>query len=310
MNWLEVKLNAEPALLDDLCRQLEDAGVSGLVIEDEASVTDFLEKNRKYWDYVDESVLEQVRGICSVRFYLEDSGEGRGELERIRGLVPGDYEVSLVQDEDWENNWKQYYVPIETGEKLVIVPEWLEVPDSGRVPLRMDPGLIFGTGSHPTTRMCLEELERFRPARVLDLSCGSGILGIAALLLGASQAVGVDIDDKAPGVVLANAALNGIGEDRLKVYAGDVLGDGELRERLAGSYDLVLANIVADVIVSLATAVPSFLAPGGAFVCSGIIEGRQAEVEHALSRAGLAVTGHRRSEDWHCYTAVRKEEVR
>ena len=309
MDWLEVTLAAQPDRLDGTCADLEEAGVSGLVILDEASVRDFLDKNRKYWDYVDDDVLRQLSGVCAVRFYLEDSDDGRGELERIRRRVPGEYSVSTVRDEDWENNWKQYYRPIRIGERLIVVPEWLDVPEEGRVPLRMDPGLIFGTGSHPTTRMCLEQLQRLKPRRVLDLGCGSGILGIAALLLGAETAAGVDIDEKAPSVVMANAALNGIYGDRLTVIAGDVTGDEGVRRRLAGSYDLVLANIVADVIIAIAPFVPEWLAPGGTFICSGIIEGRQNEVVLALERAGLTVTEHHKSEEWHCLTAVGKEEL-
>ncbi len=309
MDWLEVTLAAQPDRLDGTCADLEEAGVSGLVILDEASVRDFLDKNRKYWDYVDDDVLRQLSGVCAVRFYLEDSDDGRGELERIRRRVPGEYSVAAVRDEDWENNWKQYYRPIRIGERLIVVPEWLDVPEEGRVPLRMDPGLIFGTGSHPTTRMCLEQLQRLKPRRVLDLGCGSGILGIAALLLGAETAAGVDIDEKAPGVVMANAALNGIYGDRLTVIAGDVTGDEGVRRRLAGSYDLVLANIVADVIIAIAPFVPEWLAPGGTFICSGIIEGRQNEVVRALGKAGLTVTENHKSEEWHCLTAVGKEEL-
>ena len=307
MDWMEITLAAQPDRLDEICADLEETGVSGLVILDEASAVDFLEKNRQYWDYVDDDVLRRLAGVCAVQFYLEDSDEGRAELNRIRRQVPGEYSVRSVRDEDWENNWKQYYQPIRIGDRLIVVPEWLKVPEEGRIPLLMDPGLIFGTGSHPTTRMCLEQLQKLTPRRVLDLGCGSGILGIAALLLGAETAFGVDIDEKAPGVVMANAALNGIHEDRLTVIAGDVIGDGGVRRQLVGRYDLVLANIVADVIIALAPFVPDWLAPGGAFVCSGIIEGRQYEVRRALENAGLTVTDHYSSEEWHCFTAVGKE---
>lgn len=306
MNWLEITLKAVPEELDALCDRLEEAGVSGLVINDETTVNDFLDKNKKYWDYVDEDVLESVKGVCSVQFYLEESESGLIELERIRAAVPGEYAVKTVKNEDWENNWKEYYKPIETGKRLVIVPEWLEVPEGGRVPLRMDPGLIFGTGSHPTTRMCLEELEKLTPKTVLDLGCGSGILGIAALLLGAEQAVGCDIDEKAPHVVMENGALNGLYADRLIIYDGDVLSDKLLEKRLEGKYDLVLANIVADVIINLTPAVPKWMASGASFICSGIIEGRQYEVEQALTKAGFRIVNHRKQEEWHCYVACRE----
>ena len=307
MNWLEVTVSAQPDKLDALCDDLERAGVSGLVINDEATVNDFLEKNRKYWDYVDDDVFDKIRGVCTVQFYLEDNEAGFAELERIKAAVPGDYVHHVVKNEDWENNWKQYYKPMETGERLIIVPEWEEVPKNGRIPLRLDPGLIFGTGSHPTTRMCLEEIERYSPKTVLDLGCGSGILGIASILLGAERAVGCDIDEKAPKVVMENAALNSIYEDKLSVYSGDVLSDAWLSEKIAGKYDLVLANIVADVIIAMAPNVPLWLDNNGVFVCSGIIEGRQNEVKNAIAKAGLEITGERRSEEWYCFTAKLKE---
>ncbi|MBP5167417.1 MAG: 50S ribosomal protein L11 methyltransferase, partial [Oscillospiraceae bacterium] len=165
------------------------------------------------------------------RFYLPDDEDGRLRLEALLSRL-GDCRASVasVKDEDWENSWKQYYKPIETGARLVIVPEWEAPPeDGGRIPLRLDPGLIFGTGAHASTRMCLEALENVRAKRVLDLGCGSGILGIAALLLGAESCLGCDIDDKAPAVAAANAALNGISGDRFRVLAGDVLLDAPLR---------------------------------------------------------------------------------
>ena len=214
--------------------------------------------------------------------------------------------VSTVEDSDWENNWREYYKPIEVGEKLVVVPEWEPIPEGGRVALRLDPGLIFGTGSHPTTRMCLAALENYvnQNTRVLDLGCGSGILGIGALVLGAGSCLGCDIDPKAPDVVMANAALNGIGGDRLSACSGDVVADASLRRRFGTGYDLVLANIVSDVILPLAPHVPGFLAPGGVFITSGIIEGRQDEVRAAVERAGLVIVEHRCEEEWHQFTAV------
>lgn len=308
MNWIEVTVCAVPDKLDELCDSLENAGVSGLVINDEATVNDFLDKNKKYWDYVDDEVFDSVRGVCSVQFYLEDSEDGKMELERIKNAVPGDYRTSIVKNEDWENNWRQYYKPMETGEKLVIVPEWEEVPENGRVPLKLDPGLIFGTGSHPTTKMCLEELEKIPAKKVLDLGCGSGILGIAAVLLGAEKAVGCDIDEKAPNVVMENGALNGIFEDRLSVYSGDVLNDKWLADKIAGKYGLVLANIVADVIIALSPSVPQWLDKDAIFICSGIIEGRQYEVKNALKAAGFEIIKERHIEDWYCFVSKLTEE--
>ena len=255
---------------------------------------------------VDDELESKFRGVSRVKFYLSDDDEGRALLETIRAGIGREITTTCVQDSDWENNWRQYYQPIEIGDKLVVVPEWLETPDDGRIPLRLDPGLIFGTGSHATTRMCLAALEHYAAPgkRVLDLGCGSGILGIGALLLGCAHVTGCDIDPKAPEVAAANAALNGFYEDKFTVCAGDILADAGLRRRLGTGYDIVLANIVADVIIPLAALVPAFLTPGGTFVCSGIIDGREDEVAAALTRAGFTVTAHDTLEEWHCFTAV------
>ena len=302
MNWLEVTLNTDREHMDGACEKLEALGVTGLIINDEEQVKNFLETGRQYWDYVDEEVLKRVEGVCSVQFYLEDSKEGEKELDRIKSELPGEYTVKKVRDEDWENNWKEYYKPIETGEKLIIVPEWESSGDTDRTILRLDPGLIFGTGAHATTRMCLETAEEFSPVTVLDLGCGSGILAIAALLLGAKSAVCCDIDEKARKVVLENAELNGIGADRIMVYSGDITSDEGVARKISGKYDLIFANIVADVIISLASKIPPLLSDNGTFICSGIIEGRQRETENALIKAGLRVKGHRELDGWHSFT--------
>ncbi len=301
MQWLECTVpgGTDP---DEVCGRLAMAGVEGMSVEDEREFRDFLENNRAYWDYVDEELERRFTGLSRVKFWLSCDADGQAVLDRVRaaGFAPS---TALIADEDWENNWKQYYKPLPIGERLVVVPAWEEVPGDGRLPLRLDPGLIFGTGSHPTTRMCLEALESLvtPEARVLDLGCGSGILSIGALVLGSREAVGCDIDPKAPDIAMDNAALNGIGPDRFRVFAGDVLSDEGMRRRLGAGFDIVLANIVADVILPLAPLSRRFLAPGGVFVTSGIIEGRQDEVEAALKKAGYAILGHDCQEEWHCF---------
>ncbi len=304
MNWLEITVNTSHENLYTLTNRLTALGIDGFITEDEADVRDFLENNQKYWDYVDEDFMKSMAGVCRIKFYLEDSSSGRAELARIEAALSGFELISRqVKDEDWENNWKAYYEPIEVGDKLIIVPQWLSSPETGRVELRLDPGLIFGTGAHATTQLCLAEIEKYAPGRrVLDLGCGSGILAIAALLLGAEKAVGVDIDEKAPAVVMENAGFNGIGPEKLTVFAGDVLSDRDLSRRLSGEkFGLVLMNIVSDVIIALSPKVPEFLAEGGTFVCSGIIEGREAEVEATLEKAGLTVREHRWKDGWHAF---------
>ena len=303
MQWIEVSVPAVSGEIDELCEQLAALGAGGMVVEDEQDFQNFLETNHQYWDYVDEALENQFKGVSRVKFYLADDEDGRALLDSIRSSLGRELTTASVQDSDWENNWRQYYEPIEVGETLVVVPEWLDAPEDGRVPLRLDPGLIFGTGSHATTKMCLAALERYAsPGKtVLDLGCGSGILAIGALLLGCERAAGCDIDPKAPEVAEANAALNGIGKDRFTVYAGDVLTDAGMRKRLGEGYDIVTANIVADVIIPLAGIVRPFLKADGVFLTSGIIEGRQDEVRSALEKNGFVIVNHRCEEEWHCF---------
>lgn len=289
--------------IDELCLRLNDMGVEGMCIEDEADFKAFLENNRQYWDYVDEELEKKFRGLSRIKFYLPDDEEGRKQLARLREAFSESIEVSTVDDSDWENNWKEYYKPLKIGSRLIVVPQWEETDPEGRTVLRLDPGLIFGTGSHATTRMCLEALQEHpvEGKRVLDLGCGSGILGIGAKVLGCGEVVGCDIDPKAPDVAGSNAALNGIGGESFRIYAGDILADEGLRGFIGGGYDIVLANIVSDVIIPLAAFVRRFMAPGALFICSGIIDGREDEVAAALKANGLEILEHKHSEEWNCF---------
>ena len=172
------------------------------------------------------------------------------------------------------------------------------------MPLILDPGLTFGTGSHATTRLCLTALEKSVQGgeKVLDLGCGSGILSIAALKLGASEATAVDIDDKCLTVAYDNAALNGIGKDTYTVKVGDILSDEKVQAEIGGGYDIVLANIVSDVIIALAPRVHTLVKEGGLFLCSGIIDTRAEEVKGKLLEAGLTILEERSSEGWFAFT--------
>ena len=200
MQWIECTVSCGNDT-DAICQQLADLGVGGMSVENEQDFRDFLEENRQYWDYVDQELEEKFAGVSRVKFWLSQDEEGQAVLSAVRG-AGFVVETTTIEDADWENNWKEYYKPLPIGEKLVVVPEWEEVPADGRLPLRLDPGLIFGTGSHATTRMCLEALETLAAPdkRVLDLCCCSGILVIGALILGCRECVGCDIDPKAPDV--------------------------------------------------------------------------------------------------------------
>ncbi len=303
IKWLEVTINTTPDQLDRVCAKLAANGMDSLVIEDEGDFLAFLDQNKQFWDYVDQELLDRMKGVTRVKFYVTDDGDGRAQLARhVQGL-DWEYSVLPLADNDWAYSWQKYYKPLEIGKRLYVVPEWLrEAPvPAGRVPFYLNPGLTFGTGSHASTQLCLEGVEEHAvPGRpVLDLGCGSGILSIAALCLGASSAVAVDIDPKAVDVAYENAALNSIGRERYTVRAGNVLSDRALAAELARNrYHLVLANIVADVIIPLAPQVPGLLAEDGIFLCSGIIDTRAREVEDALRRAGLTLTKKREKNGW------------
>lgn len=302
MRYIELSVNTPTDEIDRRCAEMADMGAEGFVIENEEDFRAFLENNHQYWDYVDEDLESRFANVSRIKCYLCDDENGNAVLGRICEAY-GNVETSFIEDSDWGNNWREYYKPIDVGERLVVVPEWEDIPANGRTALRLDPGLIFGTGSHPTTRMCLAALENYagEGKTFLDLGCGSGILGIGALVLGSACCVGCDIDPKAPDVAAANAALNGIGPDRFKVYAGNILSDTSLRNMLGGGYDAVLANIVSDVIIPLSAIVRQFMKPGAVFITSGIIEGRQDEVCAALRGNGFEIIEHRNEEEWHCF---------
>ena len=317
MDWMEVHIQTSHDGLETVEAFLSGLGIDGVVIDDETEFREFLEENRKCWDYVDEELLKKEAGACRVTFYLEKTEDGFSRLAQVR-MALADFKAAHpecapllmtldeLKEEDWAFGWQKYYKPMEIGRRLLVVPEWeKDTADcGGRVPLILDPGLAFGTGSHATTQLCLQALEKtVRPGdRVLDLGCGSGILSIAALKLGAESAQAVDIDEKCLNVAYENAALNGIGRDRYTVRVGDALSDETLRAELGGGYDIVVANIVADVILGLAPMVRQFLKPGGQFLCSGIIDDRAVEVADGLRRCGWAILETREESGWFAYS--------
>jgi len=314
MKWLEIHIDTNHAGLDSLVAFLSSQGIDSVVIDDETDFHDFLENNRQYWDYVDEDLEKQMQGKSRVTFYLEDSEAGYAQMGSLR-IALAQYKkthsghgtllmtLENLQDSDWENNWKQYYKPMEIGERLIVIPEWLQAETHGRVPLILNPGLTFGTGSHATTRLCLKALEKTVKDgdRALDLGCGSGILSIAALKLGAQTAFACDIDEKCKTVAYENAELNGIDPAVYQVEIGDILTNRRLREKIGTGYQVVLANIVADVIIALAPAVRPLLAEDGVFICSGIIDDRAEEVAQKLKEAGLSIQETHSAEGWFCY---------
>ena len=314
MDWLELKIDTAPAGIDPVTEMLTEHGVTGVIIDDQRDFQDFMAHNQAYWDYVDEDLVKEKENLCRVTFYVENSPAGYGAIAAIRMAMHAvkqkhpEYAPLLltmenVKDEDWENNWKQFYKPMEIGERLLLIPAWEKAEAKGRVTLTLNPGLTFGTGSHATTRLCLTALESriHGGEKVLDLGCGSGILSIAALRLGADSAFACDIDEKCIDVAYENAALNGIGKKQLTVRQGDATKEGALRDAIGTGYDVVVANIVADVIISLAPQVRHFLKEDGWFLTSGIIDDRADEVAAALVAAGWNIVESCTSEGWYCY---------
>ena len=314
MDWLELKIDTAPAGIDAVTALLEEQGISGVVIDDARDFKDFMAHNQAYWDYVDDALVREKENLSRVTFYVENSPAGYGTIAAVRMAMhalkqrhpeyaPLLLTMANVKDEDWENNWKKFYKPMEIGERLLVIPAWEQADPKGRVTLTLNPGLTFGTGSHATTRLCLTALEERIGGgeKVLDLGCGSGILSIAALRLGAERAFACDIDDKCIDVAYENAALNGIGRDRLTVRQGDATQEGPLRSAIGTGYDVVVANIVADVIISLAPQVRHFLKKDGWFLTSGIIDQRADEVADALRAAGWDIIKTCTSEGWFCY---------
>lgn len=319
MQWLELTIKTSSAGVDLLSDRLTILGYDSFIIDDEADFDSFLENNKQYWDYVDEDLAQKMHGLSQIRLYIEDSPAAadavsslNSQMQLLKQQHPnedlGSLEILInnLQNEDWENNWKQYYQPLPIGDKLLVVPQWLSPENKdGRLPVLLDPGMIFGTGAHASTQMCMVALENAIKGneRVIDLGSGSGILSITALLLGAKSAIGVDIDPKAEDIARENAAINQLGADRFTAVTGDVITDKEMMMKLSGEYDLVLANIVADVIIPLSAVVPNFLAQNGLFICSGILETRLYEVKKAIEAAGMEIVSTNMIDDWCQITA-------
>lgn len=313
-NFIQIDIYTSSAAIDGLTGALTDRGVTGFIIQDSADFEEFLEDKNANWDYVDDSLMGLKDVEPHITVYVHDNAQGAEMLASVRELIEtcaannsdGFYgnirmELANVKEEDWANNWKRYYKPFRVGKSLIVKPSWENVePEADDRILEIDPASTFGTGQHHTTKMVMETLEETvrEGDRVLDLGCGSGILTIAAMLFGAREAAICDIFENAVKTASENIEKNGFTE--FKAYCGNIIEDERLRERIGGGYDIICANIVADVIIAMSPLFAEFLRDGGRLIVSGIIDERIDEVKSALSQNGWKALSEKNEDGWNC----------
>lgn len=315
MDWIKVSIFTTSKGIEPVSGRLYQLGIAGIEIEDEQDFNDFLEENKQYWDYVDEELVEKMKGETKVKTYVSDDTEGRelllaikSTLSELKALDDNNefgrlaIEIDSMTEQDWANNWRQYFHTMEIGEKVMIKPEWEELKEpTDRVVFNIEPGMSFGTGSHYTTQLCIEALEKYiKPdVNMLDLGCGSGILSIISLLLGAEKAVAVDIDPNAVDTAYQNADRNNIDRSKYTVLSGNVVTDTDIQTEISkNKYDVVAANIVADVIIALAPKAKEYMSDDGVFITSGIITDRADDVKETLEENGFEIITVNQRKDW------------
>lgn len=314
MDWTEVNIYTSSEGVDPVCGCLLGVGITGFAIKDSKDFEEFLERKDGNWDYVDDDLMEMRGCETCVTVYLPGDSQGADMLASVRremaALKERDAEnrfgrlvceLANVREEDWANNWKQYFKPFEVGSRLVVKPSWEDYDNpNGRTVLEIDPASSFGTGQHHTTRLCLELIEKnIRSGdRLLDLGCGSGILSIAALLLGAKEVTAVDISLNSVETAKENAAKNHISAEKYTAYCGDIIGDTALAEKIGGGFDMIAANIVADVLIAMSPLFGKFLKKGGILILSGIITERADEVIDKVRSDGYTLVETREKDGW------------
>lgn len=315
MDWIKLSISTTTEGIESVCAVLMEQGVLGVEIDDSTDFHNFLENNHDKWDYVDEELLSAHESGSYVSFYVTDDADGKETLSLVKSALStlklqdidneyGTLELvgTNMKEEDWSENWKQYFKPLNVGDKILILPEWetIDAP-TDRTIFTVNPGMSFGTGAHHTTQLCIKALEKHleNGMTVLDLGCGSGILSIISLLLGAEHATAVDIDENAVKIAVENAENNNIDLTKYRTMAGNVTCDNELLEKISDrKYDIVLANIVADVIIGIRDIVPKFLKDGGIYITSGIIEERLDDVTTAYKESKLTPVSEEHQGGW------------
>ncbi len=305
MDWHEITIKTDNKNLERASAIAQMISNLGLYIEDYSTLLEDTENNPTI-NYIENDLLAKDKTKAIIHVYLNVFENLQQVIESLEGLLVAsniEYELDVlnIKEEDWENNWKKYYKPFSVGDKIIIKPEWEEIDNtSNRKILNISPGMAFGTGTHESTRMCLLLLEKFIKDNdsVLDVGCGSGILSIAALLLNAEFADAVDIDPVCVETATKNGQLNGYTKPKYNVIKGDLLNN------IQKKYNIVCANIVADVIKSICPSISNYLENGGVFISSGIIRQKHQEVLDALYSAGFKVIDCLTENEWVAIAAV------
>ena len=314
MKWNQFRLKTTTEAEDIVSSMLADLGIEGVQIEDKIPLTQS-DKEQMFVDILPD--MPEDDGCAYLTFYLDEEVDKhemllkvRQELEEMRSyLNVGDcpIEESQTEDVDWVNNWKQYFHQFYIDDILVI-PSWenVEAKDSDKMVIHIDPGTAFGTGMHETTQLCIRQLKKYvtEDTEILDVGCGSGILGMLALKFGAKHSVGTDLDPCAIDATYENMDNNGISRDQYEVMIGNIIDDKEVQDKVGyEKYDIVAANILADVLVPLTPVIIHQLKKGGIYITSGIIEDKEEVVVEAVKKAGLEVLEVNHQGEWVSVTA-------
>ena len=315
MKWNKYRLATTTEAVDLISYTLAEMGIEGIEIEDKVPLSEE-DKKRMFIDLLPD--LEEDDGKAYVSFYIEPEKDHESTLEEVLAAVKelADFvdigeatiEKSQTEDIDWINTWKKYWKPFKVDEHIIIKPTWETVEDvpEDTLVVELDPGTAFGTGTHHTTRLCITQLKKYmQPGQeVLDVGCGSGILSIIALLLGAKEASATDVDIHAVEAAIENARVNGIESDIYTVLTGDVISDADFRHKVGEhKFDMVLANIFAEIIIPLSGVVKEMMKPGALFITSGIIDEREEDVRKALTENGFEIMEVTHSGGWVSFTA-------
>ena len=314
MKWNKFRLQTTTQAEDVVSSILTDIGIEGVEIEDKVPLTQ-KEKEQMFVDILPETALDD--GVAYLSFYLEESEDKEAVLEKVRNeldemrefmdLGPCTIEESQTEDVDWVNNWKQYFHQFYVDD-ILIIPSWEDVKpeDEGKMIIHIDPGTAFGTGMHETTQLCIRQIKKYvtDTTRILDVGCGSGILGMLALKFGADYSVGTDLDPCAIDATHENMKENGVSKDRYEVMIGNIIDDKEIQDRVGyEKYYIVAANILSDVLVALTPVIVNQLKPGGIYITSGIIDDKEEVVKQAVNDAGLELLDVTYQGEWVCVTA-------